>query len=99
MEEKLDRNETELLDSKRQCSQYMDRVLSTNDDVKSKFEREYSQEINDLKERHNRELEMSKNNLTEIYEKRIEYMRERKEEFERRTLKLEQDLSDKSQSY
>ncbi len=52
LEEKLDRTEAELLESKRAASKYMERVLSTNDDVKSKFEREYTQEINDLKERH-----------------------------------------------
>jgi hypothetical protein len=38
----------------------MERVLSTNDDVKSKFEQHYTQEINDLKDRHNRELELAK---------------------------------------
>ncbi len=42
---------------------------------------------------------MSKSNLTEIYEKRLEHLRERKEDFERRTLKLEQDFHDKSRSY
>ena len=99
LEEKQDRTEAELLDSKRAASKYMERVLNTNDEVKSKFEREYTQEINDLKERHQRELELGKSNLTEIYEKRLEYMRERKEEFERRVLKLEQDYHDKNRSY
>jgi hypothetical protein len=89
LEEKLDRNEAELLDSKRQASKYMDRVLSSQDEVRGKFEREYSQEVQELKERHNREMELSKSNLTEISEKRLEYMRERKEEYERRCLKLE----------
>lgn len=37
-EDKLDRVESELLDSKRTCQKYMDRVLATNDDVKQKFE-------------------------------------------------------------
>jgi predicted solute-binding protein len=45
--------------------------------------------MNDLKERHARELELAKQNLIDIYEKRVEYMRERKEEFERRVIKLE----------
>lgn len=52
VEEKLDRTEAELLETKRSASKYMERVLSTNDEVKSKFDREYSQEMNDLKERH-----------------------------------------------
>ena len=38
LEEKLDRNEAELLDSKKAPQKYMGRVLNTNDDVKSKFE-------------------------------------------------------------
>lgn len=77
----------------------MDRVLQTNDEVKSKFEQQYTQEINDLKERHAKELDLAKQNLIDIYEKRLEHQRERKEEFERRTLKLEQDFRDKSKSY
>ena len=38
IEEKLDRTEEELLDSKKAAQKYMERVLNTNDDVKSKFE-------------------------------------------------------------
>lgn len=60
LEEKLDRNEAELSEAKRTANKYMERVLSTNDDVKSKFEQQYSQEISDLKDRHARELESTK---------------------------------------
>lgn len=56
-------------------------------------------EINDLKERHAKELDLAKQNLIDIYEKRVEHQRERKEEFERRVTKLEQDLRDKTRSY
>ena len=77
----------------------MERVLSTNDDVKSKFEVQYTMEINDLKERHAKELDHAKQNLIEIYEKRVEHQRERKEEFERRLTKLEQDYRDKNKSF
>jgi len=42
LEEKLDRNEAELSEAKRTANKYMERVLSTNDDVKSKFEQQYS---------------------------------------------------------
>ena len=38
LEEKLDRSEAELLDSKKAAAKYMERVLNTNDDVKSKFD-------------------------------------------------------------
>jgi len=37
LEDKLDRNEKELLDSKQVAHKYMERVLQTNDDVKNKF--------------------------------------------------------------
>lgn len=67
----------------------MERVLNTNDDVKSKFEVQYTKEIQDLKDRHAKELEMAKGHLTDIYEKRIDYLKERKDESERRVLKLE----------
>jgi progesterone-induced-blocking factor 1 len=99
LEEKIDRNEQELLDSKRQAQKYMDRVLNTNDEVKGKFEVQYQKEIQELKERHTKEIQLSKENLIEVYEKKNEYLKERKDEAERRILKLEQDLKDKSKSY
>ena len=76
MEDKVDRTEAELLESKRIAQKYMERVLQTTDDVRGKFERDYSQELADLKERHNKELEMAKNHLIDIYERRVEHLRE-----------------------
>ncbi|CDW86764.1 UNKNOWN [Stylonychia lemnae] len=99
VEDKLDRTEAELLEQKRIANNYMERVLSTNDDVKGKFEQQYTQEINDLKDRHARELDLAKQNLTDIYEKRLDYMRELKDSYERRIMKLEQDYTDKNKSY
>jgi hypothetical protein len=52
-----------------------------------------------LKDRHAKEMELSKQNLVDIYEKKIDYLRERKDESERRVVKLEQDLKDKTKSY
>jgi hypothetical protein len=49
-----------------------------------------------LKDRHAKEMELSKQNLVDIYEKKIDYLRERKDESERRVVKLEQDLKDKT---
>jgi hypothetical protein len=37
-EDKIDRTEMSLLDAKKQAEKYMERVLTANDDVKSKFE-------------------------------------------------------------
>ena len=45
LEEKLDRNEAELLESKKAAQKYMERVLNTNDDVKQKFETQYMKEM------------------------------------------------------
>ena len=56
LEDKLDRTELSLLDAKKQAEKYMDRVLSANDDVKSKFEIQYSKEIEELKDRQTKEL-------------------------------------------
>ncbi len=89
LEEKIDRNEEELMDAKKQAQKYMDRVLNTNDEVKNKFETQYQREITDLKERHQREVETSKQNMVEVYEKKIEYLTERRDEAERRIVKLE----------
>jgi len=57
--------------------------------VRGKFEREYAQELTEMKERHARELESAKSHLIDIYERRVEHMRERTEELERRSAKLE----------
>jgi hypothetical protein len=96
LEDKLDRTEAELVDSKRAAQKYMERVLQTSDDVRGKFEREYTQELADLKDRHARELEQAKNHLTDLYERRVEHLKERNDELERRGLKVEQDYRDKS---
>ena len=77
----------------------MDRVLSANDDVKSKFELQYSKEMEELKDRQTKELTHMKQNLTDLFERKVEYLTERKNEQERRILKLEADLRDKSKSY
>jgi progesterone-induced-blocking factor 1 len=98
-EERLDRTEMALLDAKKQAEKYMDRVLSANDDVKSKFDLQYTKEIEDLKDRQAKELSLMKQNLTDLYERKVDYLTERKDEQERRIHKLETDLRDKSKSY
>ena len=82
IQDKLDRTEEELLEAKKTASKYMERVLSSNDDLKSKFDQQYSQQITELKERHAKELDCAKQNLVELYEKRVEFAKERKDELE-----------------
>lgn len=60
LEDKLDRTEMSLLESKKQAEKYMDRVLNTNDDLKLKFDQQYTNEMQDLKERYTKDLEMVK---------------------------------------
>jgi len=60
LEDKVDRTEMSLLDAKKQAEKYMDRVLSANDDVKSKFETQYSKEMDELKDRQTKELNSMK---------------------------------------
>ena len=59
LEDKLDRVEMSLLESKKQAEKYMDRVLNTNDDLKLKFDQQYTNEMQDLKERYTKDLETS----------------------------------------
>ena len=99
LEDKVDRTELSLLDAKKQAEKYMDRVLSANEDVKSKFETQYTKEIQELKDRYTKELNLTKQNLTDVYERRIEYLNERKDEQERRISKLDSDLREKSKNY
>ncbi len=99
MEDKVDRLEQSLLDAKKQAEKYMDRVLNANDDIKSKFENQYSNEIQDLKDRQTKEIELTKSNLVDIYERRIDDLHDRKDDLERRNHKLETDLKEKTKSY
>jgi hypothetical protein len=55
--------------------------------------------MDELKDRQTKELTHMKQNLTDLYERKVEYLTERKNEQERRILKLEADLRDKSKSY
>jgi len=45
LQDKLDRTEASLLDAKKQADKYMDRVLNANDDIKSKFDQQYTLEV------------------------------------------------------
>mmetsp|Transcript_9260 Transcript_9260/g.15569 ORF Transcript_9260/g.15569 Transcript_9260/m.15569 type:complete len:132 (+) Transcript_9260:1362-1757(+) len=98
-EDKLDRTEQALLEAKKQAEKYMDRVLHTNDDLKSKFDHQYSTEIQDLKSRYAKDLELVKQNLIDVYETKTQHLGERRDELEMRLNKLEKQLSDKNRSY
>ena len=99
LEDKLDRSEMSLLEAKKQAEKYMDRALSANDDIKSKFDAHYTSEIEDLKSRYKRDLEAIKQNLLEVHEAKAAHLAERKDELELRNSKLEKQLSDRQQAY
>lgn len=77
----------------------MDRVLNTNDDLKLKFDQQYSNEIQDLKSRYTKDLEMVKNNLVDVYETKTDHLTQRRDELEMRNTKLEKQLADRSKGY
>jgi len=92
LEDKLDRTELSLLESKKQAEKYMDRVLNTNDDLKMKFDQKYQTEMENLKSRYNKDLELIKNNMMDVYEIKTTHLTERKDELEIRMHKLEKSL-------
>lgn len=77
----------------------MDRVLNANDDIKSKFDKQYTEEVKDLKSRYTKDLEMMKNNLIDVYKTKTDHLTERRDELETRTMKLEKQLADRSHAY
>ena len=77
----------------------MDRILSANDEVKSKFDNQYANEIEELKTRQAKELSLAKQNITDVYERKVEYLSDRKDEQERQITKLEDQLRHKSKQY
>jgi len=60
LEDNLARTDLALLDAKKQAEKYMERVLNANDDVKSKFDLQYTKEIEELKNRQAKELQSAK---------------------------------------
>ncbi len=98
-EDKCARLETSLLEAKKQVEKYMDRILSANDDVKSKFDAQYAKEMEELKSRQAKELASTKQNLIDLYERKVDYLSERKDEQERHIGKLEDQLAYKSKQY
>ena len=99
LEDKLDRTEQALLETKKQAEKYMDRVLTTNDDLKLKFDQQYTNEIQDMKSRYTKDLEMMKQNLVDIYETKTLHLTERRDELELRNNKLDKQLADRNKSY
>ena len=87
------------MEAKKQADKYMDRVLNANDDIKSKFDRQYTEEVKDLKSRYTKDLEMMKNNLIDVYKTKTDHLTERRDELETRTMKLEKQLADRSHAY
>lgn len=77
----------------------MDRVLNTNDDLKLKFDTQYTKEMQDLKSRYTKDLEVVKNNLVDVYETKTSHLVERRDELDIRNIRLEKLLSDKSAAY
>mmetsp|Transcript_26512 Transcript_26512/g.40479 ORF Transcript_26512/g.40479 Transcript_26512/m.40479 type:complete len:194 (+) Transcript_26512:1222-1803(+) len=99
LEDRLDRTEQALLESKKQAEKYMDRVLNVNDDLKLKFDQQYTNEIQDLKGRYAKDLEMVKQNLVDVYETKTSHLTERRDELEMRNSKLEKQMSDRQKAY
>ena len=73
----------------------MDRALSANDEIKNKFDSQFSQEVEALKNRYKRDLDTIKQNLVEMHEVKAKNLTERKEELELRNAKLEKQLTDR----
>ena len=67
----------------------MERVLTANDDIKSKYDSKYGQELEDLKARYTKDLEMLKQNLVGVYETKTQHLTERRDELEIRNTKLD----------
>lgn len=99
LEDRNDRLEIETLESKNQAQNYLNRLLDSKNEHSVSFEDKFRKEINELRERHHKELESIKQNLNEVHDRRSEYMTEAKEAAERKLIRTEQDLKDKTEAY
>jgi len=77
----------------------MDRVLNTNDDLKTKFDEKFTTEVNELKRRYQKDVELVKQNLIDVYETKTTHLTERRDELDIRNHKLEKQLADRSAAY
>jgi len=69
------------------------------DDVRTRYETKYLEQLNDLKEGHKKDLESAKATLTEIYEKRIQSLSQEKGDADMKLVAIEQRLKNKSDQY
>jgi progesterone-induced-blocking factor 1 len=99
LEDKQDRTEQALLEAKKQADKYMERVLNSNDDIKTKFDQKFNNEVTDLKQRYAKDVELVKQNLIDVYETKTQHLTERRDELDIRNSKLEKQLADRSAAY
>lgn len=99
LEDRNDRLEIEILEAKNQAQTYLNKLLDSKNEHSVSFEDKFRKEISELRERHHKELEQIKQNLNEVHERRAEYLTEAKDTAERKLLRTEQDLKDKSEAY
>ena len=99
LEDKNDQLTKDLQDSKAKINEYVDKLLNMKDDVRTRYETKYLEQLNDLKEGHKKDLESAKATLTEIYEKRIQSLSQEKGDADMKLVAIEQRLKNKSDQY
>eukprot|EP00826_Nyctotherus_ovalis_P061549 TRINITY_DN8768_c0_g7_i2.p1 TRINITY_DN8768_c0_g7~~TRINITY_DN8768_c0_g7_i2.p1 ORF type:complete len:505 (+),score=167.71 TRINITY_DN8768_c0_g7_i2:73-1587(+) len=99
LEDKNDQLMKDLQDSKAKINEYVDKLLNTKDDVRTKYEAKYLEQLNDLKESHRKDIESAKSTLTEIYEKRIQSLTQEKIDTDTKLATTEQSLKNKTDQY
>ena len=99
IEDRNDRLEIEIVEAKNAAQSYLNKLLDAKTDHSFNFEEKFRKEINELRDRHAKELDLIRSNLSDVHEKRVEYLNEAKDSSERKLLRCEQDLKDKSEAY
>eukprot|EP01017_Pseudomicrothorax_dubius_P034085 TRINITY_DN4630_c0_g1_i1.p1 TRINITY_DN4630_c0_g1~~TRINITY_DN4630_c0_g1_i1.p1 ORF type:complete len:634 (+),score=208.33 TRINITY_DN4630_c0_g1_i1:584-2485(+) len=99
MEDKISKLEQELLDSKRQTNDYLQKLLTTKDHSIVEYEKKINKEILELREKHAIEIDLAKKNLIDIYEKQLQFLKENKQELEIKVDSLNLQLKEKQNSH
>ncbi len=99
LEDKIDRLEAELEETKKMSKDYLTQLFNSKNNMFYDYEKKINQELADLRGKHKEELESAKNNLRDIYERQISFLKDNKEELETKIDQLTTQNKEKSQAF
>jgi hypothetical protein len=99
LEEKIERLENELEETKKVSKDYLTQLFNSKNNMFYDYEKKINMELAELRGKHKDELEAVKNNLRDIYERQIAFLKDNKEELELKIEQLNTQVKEKQKAY